>query len=60
VTVEAAKWHGESVLTLTYRRASGEVGRELIYRADGARLDVAGRGVGRLALFRLASTHLLR
>ncbi len=40
VTVVAAEWHGDTVMTLTYRRATGEVGSELVYRADEARLDL--------------------
>lgn len=44
VTVVAAEWHGKSVITLTYRRASGEVGSELLYRADEGRLDLDAAG----------------
>jgi superfamily II DNA or RNA helicase len=44
VTVVAAEWHGESVMTLTYRRASGEVASELVYRADEGRLDLDDGG----------------
>ncbi|MGH9179864.1 MAG: hypothetical protein ACRD0N_15105 [Acidimicrobiales bacterium] len=44
VTVVAAEWHGESVMTLTYRRTTGEVGSELVYRADEARLDLDATG----------------
>lgn len=30
VTVVAAEWHGAGAMTLTYRRATGEVGNELV------------------------------
>ena len=40
VSVVAADWHGSNVLTLTFRRPSGELGDELVYRADEERLQV--------------------
>ncbi|HUP68922.1 MAG TPA: helicase-related protein [Acidimicrobiales bacterium] len=60
VTVVAVEWHGDAVVTLTYRRTSGEVGSELVYRADEARLDLDGTGEAWAfdadgALFRLAA-----
>jgi hypothetical protein len=50
----------KSVITLTYRRASGEVGSELLYRADEGRLDLDAAGEAWAfdadgALFRLAA-----
>jgi superfamily II DNA or RNA helicase len=60
VTVLAAETHGQEAVTLTYRRPSGEVGSELVYRADEARLEVDTAGQrwtfdADAALFRLAA-----
>ncbi len=60
VTVLAAETHGQEAVTLTYRRPSGEVGSELVYRTDEARLDVNTAGQrwtfdADAALFRLAA-----
>ena len=60
VTVVAVEWHGQAVVTLTYRRTSGEVGSELVYRTDEARLDLDAAGQAWPfdadgALFRLAA-----
>jgi len=59
VTVVQTEWHGSDVVTLTYRRAGGLVGNELVYRdhqlrieaddATGWAFDADG------ALFRLAA-----
>jgi SNF2 family DNA or RNA helicase len=40
VTVVQTEWHGLDVLTLTYRRADGAVGNELVYRDHGLRIEV--------------------
>jgi superfamily II DNA or RNA helicase len=40
--VVAVDWHGTTCVTLTYRGADGDVGEELVYRADEARLRVDG------------------
>ena len=60
VTVVAAEWHGSSCVTLTYRNERSEVGHELIYRSDEARLSVDHRRLAwsfdaNGALFRLAA-----
>jgi superfamily II DNA or RNA helicase/predicted nucleotidyltransferase len=60
VEVVQVAWHGSAAVTLTYRRADGQVQEELLYRADEARLHVeAGGGAWALdadpALFRLTS-----
>jgi superfamily II DNA or RNA helicase len=44
VSVVAADWHGNGVLTLTFRRLSGDLGNELVYRADEDRLEVDAGG----------------
>ena len=58
--VVSAEWHGDSALTLTWRRASGGVAEEILTRADEPRLRIVERGRpwsfdGDGALFRLAS-----
>ena len=58
--VVSAEWHGDSALTLTYRRASGGVAEELLTRRDEKRLRIVEQGRpwsfdGDGALFRLAS-----
>jgi superfamily II DNA or RNA helicase len=40
VTTVAVEWHGSSCVTLTYRGVSGDVGHQLVYRSDEARLDI--------------------
>lgn len=60
VAVVQVAWHGSAAITLTYRRADGQVQEELLYRADEARLRVEkGRDAWALnadpALFRLTS-----
>src|SRR3954453_24170584 len=60
ITVLQAQWHGSGAVTLTYRDDGGNVGQELIYREDEARLErqEAGRPWAFDAdgeLFRLAS-----
>ncbi len=40
VTVVAVAWHGQSALTLTYRRANGSVAEHLVYRDDEPRLSL--------------------
>ena len=60
VEVVQVAWHGSAAVTLTYRRADGQVQEELLYRGDEARLRVeAGREGWALdadpALFRLTS-----
>ncbi|MDQ6797218.1 MAG: DEAD/DEAH box helicase, partial [Actinomycetota bacterium] len=40
VTVVQTEWHGTDVLTLTYRRADGGVGNELIYRDHNLVIEV--------------------
>ena len=60
VTVVAAEWHGQGVVTLTYRRLSGEVASELVYQTDEDRLDLDAMAAAWAfdadgALFRLAA-----
>ena len=63
VTVVSARWFGAQALELTYRGAGGELGSELLYREDEARLERAAQGRpwsfdGDGALFRLVSEAL--
>ncbi|HEY8164066.1 MAG TPA: DUF3883 domain-containing protein [Gemmatimonadaceae bacterium] len=44
VTVVATKWHGDSVLTLTYRDSSGKVGERLVYRHDEPTIEIVTQG----------------
>jgi superfamily II DNA or RNA helicase len=44
VTVVATKWHGDSVLTLTYRDSGGKVGERLVYRDDETTLEIVTQG----------------
>src|SRR4051812_6969721 len=66
VSVVSVQWHGSDVLTLVYRRPSGEVADEILYRADEARLSIVEAGRpwsfdGDGALFRLvAEAHRIR
>ncbi len=46
VTVVQTDWFGTDALTLTYRRASGVVSDELLYRSHQARLEVDGSAGG--------------
>jgi len=60
VEIVQVAWHGRAAVTLTYRRADGQVQEELLYRSDEARLRVeAAREAWALdadpALFRLTS-----
>ena len=63
VTVVSARWFGAQALELTYRGADGELGSELLYREDEARLASAAQGRawsfdGDGELFRLVSEAL--
>ncbi|MHB1534446.1 MAG: DEAD/DEAH box helicase, partial [Acidimicrobiales bacterium] len=40
VSVVQTEWHGLDVVTLTYRRPSGAVGNELVYRDQGLRIEL--------------------
>ncbi len=60
VTVVAAEFHGRDAVTLTFRRPSGEVASELVYRANEGRLEVEDAGPpwsfdADAGLFRLAA-----
>lgn len=44
VVVVAVEWHGTEALTLTYRRASGETGQELILRDREPALEIVVEG----------------
>ena len=63
VTVVSARWFGTDALELTYRGAGGELGSEILYRDDEARLEVVEQGRpwsfdGDGELFRLVSEAL--
>ena len=63
VTVVSVRWFGSDALELTYRGASGELGSEILYRDDEARLEVVEQGRpwsfdGDGELFRLVSEAL--
>ena len=63
VTVVSARWFGSDALELTYRGAVGELGSEILYRDDEARLEVVEQGRpwsfdGDGELFRLVSEAL--
>ena len=63
VTVVSAHWFGSHALELTYRSASGELGSEILYRDDEARLEIVEQGRpwsfdGDGELFRLVSEAL--
>ena len=66
VGIIEAKWHGSSVVELTYRDASGRLGSELLYRDREPTLEVAAAGRpwsfdGDGSLFRLVSeAHRIR
>ncbi|MEZ4612489.1 MAG: SNF2-related protein [Caldilineaceae bacterium] len=60
VTVIEAKWFGSDAVQLTYKSAVGELGHEILYRDDEARLAIADQGRpwsfdGDGALFRLVA-----
>jgi superfamily II DNA or RNA helicase len=60
VTVVDVKWHGSTVVELTYKDASGRLGSELLYRDREPTIDIAAAGRpwsfdGDGALFRLVS-----
>src|SRR6266508_6444715 len=44
VTVIAAKWHGDSVITLTFRDANGRPIERLLYRHDEPNMEVVTTG----------------
>lgn len=44
VTVLAAQWHGTSAVELTYKTASGDLGQQVVFRKDEARLSIARTG----------------
>src|SRR6516225_3547034 len=44
VTVVDVKWHGSSVVELTYKDASGRLGNELLYRQREPTLEIASVG----------------
>ena len=46
VTVVQTDWFGGDALTLTYRRSSGAVADELLYRSHEARLEIDGSARG--------------
>ena len=63
VTVVSARWFGSDALKLTYRGAGGELGSEILYRDDEARLEMVQQGRpwsfdGDGELFRLVSEAL--
>ena len=63
VTVVSVRWFGSDAMELTYRGASGELGSEILYRDDEARLEVVEQGRpwsfdGDGELFRLVSEAL--
>ena len=63
VTVVSARWFGADALELTYRGACGELGSEILYRDDEARLEMVQQGRpwsfdGDGELFRLVSEAL--
>jgi hypothetical protein len=66
VTVVSVQWHGNDVVTLTYKDARGQVDQQLIYRDDEPTLEVVMSGRpwdfdGDGHLFRLVSeTHRIR
>jgi hypothetical protein len=44
VTVVATRWHGNDIVTLTYRTADGRVHEELVYRDQEPTLFVSETG----------------
>ena len=60
VSVVSVQWFGSEAVELTYKRPDGQVGNELLYRDDEARLEIVVQGRpwsfdGDGALFRLVS-----
>ncbi len=60
VTVVDVKWHGSTVVELTYKDPSGRLGNELLYRDREPTLEIASVGGpwgfdGDGAMFRLVS-----
>jgi superfamily II DNA or RNA helicase len=41
VTLKLLTWHGSDAMSVIYQRADGQVGTQLLYRSDEARLEVA-------------------
>ena len=41
------RWHGADALEVTYRSDDGELGSQLLYRADESRLELVGSGAAR-------------
>jgi SNF2 family DNA or RNA helicase len=66
VNIVDVKWHGSSVIELTYKDATGRLGSELLYRDRESSLEIASAGRpwsfdGDGALFRLVSeAHRIR
>ncbi len=66
VTVISVQWHGSDALTLVYRRPTGRVADEILYRHDESRLEIVEAGRpwsfdGDGASFRLVSeAHRIR
>jgi hypothetical protein len=66
VTIVSVQWYGDNALELTYKDPAGRVSNEVLYRADEARLQVAGTGTpwsfdGDGKLFRLvAEAHRIQ
>jgi superfamily II DNA or RNA helicase len=44
VTVIFAQWHGADTVELTYKRAAGELGQQVVFRKDENALSIARRG----------------
>ena len=60
VTVVSVRWHGDDVITLTYRTATGQPRDEILYRDDESRIEIVEQGRpwsfdGDGQLFRLVS-----
>jgi len=60
VNIISAKWYGNAVLEITFKDPRGQLGTELLYRDDEARLDIGDNSLpwsfdGDAGLFRLAS-----
>lgn len=46
VTVKALTWHGSDAVSVIFQRVDGQVGTQLLYRADEARLEIASASHG--------------
>ena len=60
VYIISAKWYGSAVLEITFKDSRGQLGTQLLYREDEARLNIGDGGLpwsfdGDANLFRLAS-----